>query len=225
MYAKKLKAEQVTGVTSRVKWFIENFMYCRWQFIKNDPRGQWLVLRGLAIPIFNYPWLYLVWYFLTSLVQWAAGHSLTDSSNCQDIISIFREMGQLSFGDVSFGSYVFSVSAIFWNISNVFKRNWQYCAGLYNEILLKDFSGDESRRFQYRLLKTSLAIDLLVHDLWAQRAFSRFFTECLEEAEEHYFLRGDPLGRCEDETTALRTLERYHCFCWKKIKEGNSGSL
>jgi hypothetical protein len=78
-------------------------------------------------------------------------------------------------------AFLGAISLSYWNMSNIFNRQWTYCADLYNKILQE---GDDDAR---QSLKVSLAIDLLILDLWAHRSFRELFRDELFLAiDSHY---------------------------------------
>ena len=109
-------------------------------------------------------------------------------------------------------SVVGTFSLVFWRMNDVYRKQWYYCQELYNEML----KHDEERTAS--LLANSLAMDLIVVDLWAHRSFRELFREEFWEALQLKYERepgtlSDKVQRVEKrefgEDEALCLLEWY----------------
>ncbi len=69
---------------------------------------------------------------------------------------------------------------IYWNMWKDFHSKWEYCCNLFNQTLSASTEGTKEK------LRRALAVDLLILDMWAHRAFAEHFKEVLDEAIESY---------------------------------------
>lgn len=100
------------------------------------------------------------------------------------------------------------VSVLYWNLSGIFNRQWQYCCDLYLKVL------QEKDHVRQAALRATLAEDLVVLDLWAHRSFAELFKDELERAikehcpgEESYY-HSEIVNYRMDEGTAKRLIGR-----------------
>ena len=95
------------------------------------------------------------------------------TSNASD-----NEKGITSFLQVYFKEIISVLLALlainitsFWNTDQIFGRVWQYCCGIYKEIIATSGS-DKQRR---DILRLNLCIDIMDHDMWNSTQFGVFF--------------------------------------------------
>jgi hypothetical protein len=69
----------------------------------------------------------------------------------------------------------------FWNIDQIFGRVWQYCCGVYKDLITTGKDDKQKRD----IIRVNLCIDILDHDMWNTSQFRTFFRL---ELERVYFL-------------------------------------
>lgn len=149
----KLKEDSIEGFQDVFNSFFEYFIFFRWIYFKNNPRGNLLLIRAiLAVGLLGF----LYYSFFSSFRLIIAGIDVDPVI----AMAIFITIG-------------------YWNMSSVFHKKSNYCASLYNEYLKQVGSGNKNSAL---LLGNLLAINLLALDLWAHRTFSSLFAEYLELA-------------------------------------------
>ena len=184
----------------------------KWQWLKNKPRGNYLVLKTLWLtfmPVIVSFLLYLLLWKIESHYR-SLPFSNFGATSIQNGILTFRNY-KLYFLPLLAVNVV-----IYWNLWKDFHSKWEYACSLYNSVIS---STDEKIQ---KSLRIALAIDLLTLDLWAHRSFAEFFwivlTNALKElGHESELLR---LSRGEmTEDQAMKYLEEYQKHFFKNSKE------
>ena len=110
----------------RLQFLIENFILCNWSFIKNNPRGQYLVLRAILIPIF----VTLILSFLIFVMLFS--YNLVHSDACwKDTLSMMK----------GFCEATFSIKSLF--ITPIGIKLNGYIVGLKNIFCIGIFSAEK----------------------------------------------------------------------------------
>lgn len=208
----QLKGEEINGVKAIINFLIE-LALCKHQYIKNHPRGNYLVWKTVwfcvVLPLFLYLALFLFALSLDMTKQ-GAQFCLKLSEIQTQFPLLFNFTNYIN--QHSFKVYLMPLlgimSVVYWNLWKDYHSKWMYCCNVFNQILtLDENKADKLRR--------ALAIDLLILDLWAHRSFSEFFRDSLLEAlkamkqdDKEFYIekinRGE-ISECE----ALRILEGY----------------
>lgn len=161
---------------------IEKWILWRRQSWKNKPRVNHLIWKSVLCVVSVLLVFFIVVTGIVLIISLFRGGTLCDPSG----LSIFRDCLTTAFHKMFDCAHLFyyvpgfaaTCSISYWNMANMFNKKWEYCCRLYNEVLKVEAgtNGDASR------MRNSLAIDLLVVDLWAHRSFSQFFAVELEAA-------------------------------------------
>lgn len=208
----QLKREEIKDVKALINCLIE-IALCKHQYIKNHPRGNYLVWKTvwfcILLPLFLYLTFLLLALALNITEQEAQFCSnLTGIKNQFPLLFNFKNyVNQHSF-KIYLMPLLGIMSVVYWNLWKDYHSKWTYCCNVFNQILtLENEKADKLRR--------ALAIDLLILDLWAHRSFSEFFKDSLLEAlnemkddEKEFFIKkinDGEVAECE----ALRILESY----------------
>lgn len=183
-------------------WLIENFVMCKWQMFKNNPRANWLALRAFWCVTL----IYVASFFLTQIyLSWFAEIPFTPPTSRSTLLKISL-------------TYFAAWTAAYWKMSDLYRKQWDYCSNLYNQTL------SEKEETTRELLRNSLAIDLVTVDLWAHRSFAEMFKSELELAVKY----GGPDGSSSNlnmskiengtllENDALELLEAYQTALFTK---------
>lgn len=163
------------------KWhkFAERWVLFRRQEFKNSPRMNYILLRALYIV--------LLWYFLfpvcITIALWSLSETALNAGINGEFVLGVNGWPSLFAGHFDAHDFfklliggIGGVAFIYWKISGAVRQQWQYCADVYNSVL------QEEKKFKKNLLANSLAIDLVVLDLWAHRLFADFFRDEVAEA-------------------------------------------
>lgn len=149
--------------SSRFHNFLEHFVFWRLSKFKNDPRGNYLLIRSFLIvfsvfifPVFCISLGIIVFEYLGKI------ENVAEYINLRNGLKVFF-------------TFLGSTTVSYWNMNNLFNKKWTYCANLYNKVA--EFSSSKNGGDANELLENTLAIDLLTLDLWAHRSFADHFSE------------------------------------------------
>ncbi|WP_034728925.1 hypothetical protein [Bacteriovorax sp. BSW11_IV] len=111
---------------------------------------------------------------------------------------------------------------IYWQFDTLFGRKWEYCANLFNEIMILNVS--EKKYYQLEYLRSTLAIDLCSLDLVKNKSFDDFFLVIFRRAATHSNLKICYIDNlCVKnqlrEDFVLKILNDYQSFCFDKINK------
>ena len=164
--------------------------------MKNDPRANNLLIRALwsvsvVFLLMLFSWMILIPCFKILLYCFFSFEISTLS---------WKDRWQFVFDPVRMGKVIFyftgSVSVLFWNMTNLYNRKWEYCCNLYNDILKikidtdKESKGSEPDR-RKDILNNTLAIDLLKLDFWAHSSFWEVFSQEIDYSIDEKCCEGD----------------------------------
>lgn len=149
----KLTEGSIEGFHDLLNLFLEYFVFFRWIYFKNRPRGNLLLLRSLLV-VGSYSAIY--YYFFGSFSLVLEGIEV-------DSIICFA------------GAIVFGYS----NMLSVFHRKSDSCTKLYVQMVSQSTNGN---RIAAELLANTLCLQLLTLDLWAHRMFRSVFSNYLHLA-------------------------------------------
>lgn len=184
----------IKGVQGFLNWFIEYFLFYRWIYFKNRPRVNFLLLRSLMIVG---TWFGLYYAFFSSFELLVIGVDLDPVI----LLGIFVAIG-------------------FFAMSNAFAKKSVDCLHLYNEYLRAFAQGEYNVA---KMLATSLALQLIMVDLYAHRNFSWLFSKVMLEALGHNELalenfKAGKMPICE----ARSLLQQFLQSQMDKLGEGKS---
>ncbi|OQW47421.1 MAG: hypothetical protein A4S09_15345 [Proteobacteria bacterium SG_bin7] len=149
----QLSEGSIEGFHDLLNIFLEYFVFFRWIYFKNRPRGNLLLLRSCLV-VGTYSAIY--YYFFGSFSLVLEGIEV-------DSIICFA------------GAIVFGYS----NMLGVFHRKSDSCTKLYVQMVSLSTTGNKSAA---ELLSSTLCLQLLTLDLWAHRMFRRVFSNYLHLA-------------------------------------------
>lgn len=149
----KLSEGSIEGFHDLLNLFLEYFVFFRWIYFKNRPRGNLLLLRAILV-VGVYSAIY--YYFFGSFSLVLEGIEI-------DSVICFA------------GAIVFGYS----NMLNVFHKKSDSCTKLYVQMVSHSTNGNEAAA---KLLANTLCLQLLTLDLWAHRMFRRVFSSYLHAA-------------------------------------------
>ena len=149
----RLSDGKIQGIPDLVNLILEYFVFYKWMFFKNRPRGNLLFLRSLLV-VGTFSILYFYFFGQFELVL--------EGIDIDPVIALGLAAG-----------------VGYWNMVNVLNKKSMYCGQLYNQIFAVLAGGDKKKG---EAMATSLAIQLLTLDLWAHRSFGRVFVKKLDEA-------------------------------------------
>lgn len=149
----KLSEGSIEGFHDLLNLFLEYFVFFRWIYFKNRPRGNLLLLRSLLV-VGTYSIIY--YYFFGSFSLVLEGIEI-------DSVICFA------------GAIVFGYSSML----SVFHKKSDSCTKLYVQMVSYSTAGN---RIAADLLANTLCLQLLTLDLWAHRMFRRIFSNYLQLA-------------------------------------------
>ncbi len=166
----KLSEGSIEGSHDLLNLFLEYFVFFRWIYFKNRPRGNLLLLRALLV-VGTYSAIY--YYFFGSISLVLEGIEV-------DSVICFA------------AAIVFGYS----NMLNVFHKKSESCNKLYVQMVSHSTSGNE---IATRLLANTLCLQLLTLDLWAHRLFRRVFSNYLQKSVEFAYSNNniDVISECK----------------------------
>ena len=171
----KVELKGETG-TSWMHNFFEIWILFRWQSIKNNPRANYLIFRSFMSVLVVFLLMFLVW----SMFFCCIGNFLDCMTGFEYFSKHKNDFLKYAVEPKRVGRIIFyffgSVSVLFWNMTNLYNRKWQYCCGLYNDILKEKFGTKRDA------LRNALALDLLKLDFWAHASFKELFVKELERS-------------------------------------------
>lgn len=156
--AVKLSEGSIEGFHDLLNLFLEYFVFFRWIYFKNRPRGNLLFLRSILV-VGTYSSIY--YYFFGSFTLVLEGIEV-------DSIICFA------------GAIVFGYS----NMLSVFHRKSDSCTKLYVQMVSQSTEGNDKAA---QLLANTLCLQLLTLDLWAHRMFRRIFSSYLQKAIDYTY--------------------------------------
>lgn len=212
MFPVKLASEQrENSPLSILNWTLEFLMF-KHQWLKNSPRGNYLVIRAVWFSVVIPAFLLICFLVLAYLVNVVQGKFIL----LETFSDFFTNPNPLNYLNLSGFKkiglpFLATVSIVYWKLWHDYHSKWTYCCGLFNDILKNSDKSAVAEK-----LRRALAIDLLVLDLWAHRSFAEFFRDCLSEAIIHYYkenalpleiknINAGKLTECQ----ALKILESY----------------
>lgn len=181
----KLKGEKIEwrSIWSIFHFLIEKIILFKWQYFKNNPRANFLIIKSGLSTFFI---------FILILISSFLPNYINDSSYKKFLEMILNPMNTIEF----FGGFFGSLSIIYWNSSRLYHKKWRYCCDLYNKIIEMDHE-----LLQREILINALAIDILAVDLWAHHSFKEVFAdEIVESIKESNY--------CESEKENLHEKSR-----------------
>lgn len=149
----KLSETRIESIQDIVNLFFEYFVFFRWIYFKNNPRGNLLLFRT----------------FLAVSLLSAIYYSIFSSFN---LVIEGIDVEPIIF-------FVFLLTIGYWNMSSVFHKKSEHCSELYTKYLIEVSNKNEKGA---SLIGNLLAIKLLTLDLWGHRSFSPHFAKTLEKA-------------------------------------------
>ena len=186
-------------------WLIEKG-FGRFQWIKNNPRSNFLLLRSI----------------------WSTSVIFFPLVGCLYLVDAFpKEVDAFELALFFCGG----VSALFWNMTNLYNAKWRYCANQYNDIIRFDYDryacsnckkkkGEEecpNVKNKKDLLNNAFALDLLKLDFWAHTSFWEVFSSEIKKACD------ESESKCfcdiKSETDAQEILDRRHRKIHEQTKE------
>ncbi len=193
---------------SFIHFIIEKFILCRWQFWKNNPRVNMMIIKA-AISVAAVSFIGLV---IATIFYFTYHLPINGSAS---FFKLSDEIGGIEFKSWLKLGFLLSGSTTiaYWNMSTMFNKKWTYVVDLYNKIIQLDSSK------KTELLRNALAIDLLTLDLWAHRSLCSLFKNELIKAIKHTHLDNQDditqaLSRMTTglltETEAMKYLEYRH---------------
>lgn len=154
-YPVKLSECKIEGFGDLVNWLFENLVFFRWNYFKNNPRGNLLLIRsGLVTSLFG-----IVYYFFFSSF---------------DLIIAGVDVDPIIILGVA-------ITVGYWNMASSFAQKSAHCSQLYMEFLRYQAGGNSETA---AALGNFLSTTILTTDLWAHRAFAKHFAKSLELAAE-----------------------------------------
>ena len=170
------KIEQMSDL---LNFILEYFMFYRWIYFKNRPRGNLLFLRSLLV-VGTFAFLFFKFFHDFRLVLMGI-----------DINPVIAMGAATALG--------------YWNMVSVFHNKSSTCTTIYTEIMKAKGEGNLK---SVELLSNSFALNLLTMDMWAHRLYDSFFSKNLEIAIHHHFYKGDwskahPQASLEEKNKAI----------------------
>lgn len=151
-------------------WIIE-IVLGKFQYFKNHPRANFLLLKSIWTVLIVYILAVFLFYIVYRVFEPSKGINAYINENFYHSI-IASITGLLT-----------AISVIYWQSAKIFYQKWHYCSNLYNKIISTDH---KNHKEIYRTLSNALAIDLILLDLWAHRAFKEVFRDELKNAINNY---------------------------------------
>lgn len=203
--------------------FLDKFFFLKTEYFKNNTNGTSLFLRAI--------WSTFVLIILFVLI----------AKIFPGLCSIEILNGETAYKGLR--DYALAIGLLFglyWNARSVFTRKWDYSASLFNKLCFdvpfvkyKDVS---TKRIAVHFHQSTLAIDLLVLEIWSHKSFLYCFREALELSvaykcfAEFYEERGHInkdiiLINIKKEIELLYSGKTIHYSYIKKILERYQGDL
>lgn len=180
MHKVTLKSEPISGALGFLHWGLEHFVFGRFQYFKNHPRGNYVLLSACITACT----ISVVFALALISVRWGQelflGHSLAFPALVASLANRAATLGLRDSSQYLLG-LISMISVVYWGNSRLLNSKWLYCQGLYNDIV-KLQCRNRLDRLTHDVLVNSLAMDLLVLDLWAHRLFSEMFSQELKRA-------------------------------------------
>lgn len=149
---------RVDCLSDVLNMFFEYFVFYRWIYFKNRPRGNLLLIRS-ALSVGVYSFIFFYFFYDFGLVL--------EGIEIDPVIALA--------GAVVVG---------YWNMTSVFHKKSASCANMYLEMIKV---GGAGQTITAKLLSNALAIELMTMDLWAHRMYRSLFTKNLYRAIEHAY--------------------------------------
>jgi len=154
-YPVKLSSCKIHSFGDFINWLFEHFVFFRWMYFKNNPRGNLLLIRSALVTSFFGILYYL---FFSSFNLIIAGVDL-------DPIIVLGV----------------AITVGYWSMTTSFAQKSSHCSQLYMEFLRYQAGGNSETA---KALGNYLSTTILTTDLWAHRGFAKHFAKSLELAAE-----------------------------------------
>ncbi|MFG1482915.1 hypothetical protein ABMA79_05985 [Halobacteriovorax sp. HFRX-2_2] len=139
---------------------LEAIFFCKIEYFKNNTKGKNLFIKA-------------VWTTCLLILVFSLSYkNISISSNNLD------PKGYALFIAIFFGLY--------WNARNVFTRKWDYAANLFNKLCFdlpfKSYKSKTAKLITINYTQSTLAIDLMMLEIWSHKSFHKTFLETLFNA-------------------------------------------
>ena len=151
-----LSENKIRSVFDFVDRVLEYFVFFRWIYFKNRPRTNFFFVRSVAaVAAFG-----VIYYSIFSSLR---------------LVLLGIDLDPVIF-------FAIAISVAYWQMTNVYLNKKVACNTTHNQIIHAFGEGNVKTA---KLLKNTLALNLLSEGLWAHRSYVYFFASALESALDY----------------------------------------
>lgn len=138
----------------------ESIFFCKTEYFKNNTKGKNLFVKAVWTTAL------LIVIFILSYKHISINTKRLDAK--------------------SFGLFIAIFFGLYWNARNVFTRKWDYSADLFNKLCFdlpfRNYQSKTAKLITINYTQSTLAIDLLMLEIWSHKSFNKTFREALFNA-------------------------------------------